>query len=224
MELIVLVIMFFTALTFMVKLSFHGIRVVVLHGLFFGAFVLMSGAYAPLQSKTQLADFLANPSLMQDLSVWICVESLLGIAFCLLYLRHITGESQRLLKYLHAFPGFLMLPMLFYLLTQSIFLFPGVDFQFITYTAAVAVLMLTILLALGIKWLVPEEGIRLEIIFISWVFTFTLSMVATVNGRTQIIASNELYLPALFAIIALALLMFALGWGWYHIRKVLFLK
>lgn len=224
MQQILYVIMFFIVLSFVVKLSFRPAWVIALTGLLLGVFVLLVGSYAPQQSKTQLADLLNNPSLMLDISVWISLESLLGIAFCFVTLRSITGSKWKYAYLLNAYPGLLILPILFWFITQIVFAFPGTDFTFITRTIAGTATAGIIGLTFFIKWLIPEKSIRLEILFISWVFILILGIISTVNGRPLVQGNHDINLPALLTLVAMGAGFFLVGFAWFHIRKLLFHK
>jgi len=224
MQQILYVIMFFIMLSFIIKLSFRPVGVIIVTGLLVGAFLLAVGRYAPLQSKTQLADLLSNPSLMLDISVWISVESLLGMAFCFIMLQNITGNPWKYERWLKYYPGLLILPVLFYLLTQITFAFPGAEFAVISGTFAVFAAMGIIGLTLFILWVIPERSIRLEILFINWIFILILGIVSTVNGRPSIQGTHETHLPALLTLAVIFAAFFLLGFGWFYIRKLLFNK
>jgi hypothetical protein len=224
MQQILYVIMFFIVMAFVVKLSFSPAWVIALTGLLLGVFVLAVGSYAPQQSKTQLADLLNNPSLMLDVSVWISLESLLGIAFCFVTLRSITGSKWKYTYLLNAFPGLLILPILFWLITQTVFAFPGKDFTFITRSMAGMATAGIVGFSFFIKWLIPEKSIRLEILFISWIFILILGIISTVNGRPLIQGTHVTNLPALLSLTAMAAGFFLMGFVWFYIRKSLFHK
>lgn len=224
MQQILYVIMFFIVLAFVVKLSFRPAWVIALTGLLLGVFALAAGSYAPQQSKTQLTDLLNNPALMLDISVWISLESLLGIAFCFVTLRSITGSKWKYAYLLNAYPGLLILPILFWLTTQTVFAFPGTDFTFITRSIAGTATAGIIGLTFFIKWLIPEKSIRLEILFISWVFILILGIISTVNGRPLVQGTHETNLPALLTLTAMVTGFFLMGFAWFYIRKSLFHK
>jgi hypothetical protein len=72
---------------------------------------------------------------------------------------------------------------LFYIETQGMFLFTGADFQVVAYGLAACVLILIPLLTWGVRWLVPEKELRLEVFFLSNALIAILGIIATVNGR-----------------------------------------
>jgi hypothetical protein len=222
MQQILIVIMVFIVLSFLIKLSFRSPWVILLTGLMLGSFVLIVGKYAPQQSKTQLADLLNNPGLMLDISVWISLESMLGIAFCLVAVQNIAGIKPKYAAIVNTFPGLLILPILFYILTQTVFAFPGTDFNLISRSIAGLVMAGIIGFTFFIKWLIPEKGIRLEILFVSWIFILILGTIATVNGRPVIQGTHETNFPALLALALLAGGLVVAGFGWFFIRRSLF--
>ncbi len=161
---------------------------------------------------------------MLDISVWISLESLLGIAFCFVTLRSITGSHWKYTYLLKAYPGLLILPILFYVLTQTVFAFPGTGFTFISLSIAGIATAVIVGVTFFIKWFIPEKSIRLEILFISWIFILILGMISTVNGRPLIQGTHETNLPALLTLTAMAARFFLLGFAWFYVRKSLFNK
>jgi hypothetical protein len=224
MQQVLYVIMFFIVLGFAVKLSFRRPWVIALTGMMLGIFILAVGSYAPHQSKTQLADLLNSQSLMLDISVWISIESLLGIAFCFTMMHAISGKPWKYGYLIQAWPGLLILPIAFYLLTQTMFVFPGTDFTIITRIIAITATAGIIGLTFLIKWLIPEKSIRLEILFISWIFILILGIVSTVNGRPHIQGTHETDLPAMLTLAGIIIIFFLAGYTWFNLRKSLFNK
>lgn len=100
-------------------------------------------------------------------------------------------------------PGLLIFPVLFAALTQLIFALPGTDFTIIGLATTVAILVLTLLMAYLIKWLLPETDIRLELLFMINLLIAALGIVATVNGRTAAVGTNDVDWYALLTVLGL---------------------
>lgn len=208
METVVMVIMLLVGFNFVLKLTFHSIlgRVIVcgVAALFIG---LMWGEAAG-QSKTQISDWLGNPGLMLDTSVVLTVDVFLQITFCVLMACRIAGEHlSRWCKWLLAFslwfPGLLIFPVLFAMLVEVIFSFPGSDFATLAWITAGTVLVAALLLAVGVRWLLPEKELTLELMFLVNVLTAILGIVATVNGRTAVAGTGSVEWDALAGILAI---------------------
>lgn len=191
MDTVIWILILLTAFNFLLKQTFWSFRAVVFVALAAVVFVVAMWPYAIEQSKTQIADWLADTALMLDMAVVLTVEVALQMAFCLLSV-HITNVSpvkKRMRvawKILYRFPGVLVLPVLFFGLTQLIFALPGISFRFVAWGFGVAVLVLLPLGRWGVRWLVPEAELRMELLFLTNALVAVLGVIATVNGRTAV--------------------------------------
>ncbi|MDE6587716.1 MAG: hypothetical protein K2K40_05215 [Paramuribaculum sp.] len=209
MEIVVMIIMLTVSFSFLLKLTCHGWPGRVVLSALAALFVLLACDTATTQSKTQIADWLSQPDLMLDTSVWLTVDVAFQIAFCVLYAKKLAGPITRNEKWMLAvcqwFPGLLIFPVLFAMLTRLIFSMPGTDFDTIGRITAAALLLVTPLLARGLELLLPEADIRLELMFMVNMLTAALGIVATVNGRTAAVGTNTVEWDALAAVAALVL-------------------
>ena len=153
--------------------------------------------YAIQQSKTQIADWLADVQLMLDTSVVLTVEVALQMAFCMLAVHVLTTgpvKKRTLWAYraLCWFPGILIISLScladWYIF---IFSFPGVSFSLVAWSMAVGVLILISVGTLFLRYLLPEKELRLELLFLTNALTAILGIIATVNGRTAVTGISE---------------------------------
>ena len=185
METVVVVLMILVCFNFMMKQTFRKRGSVAAIAVVATLFVGLMWPYAIQQSKTQIADWLANVQLMLDTSVVLTVEVALQMAFCMLAVHVLTTgpvKKRTLLAYraLRWFPGILIFPVLFSGLVYLIFSFPGVSFSLVAWSMAVGVL---ILISVGTL----------------------LGIIATVNGRTAVTGVSEVdwgALPGLIIMLA----------------------
>lgn len=208
METVVIIIMLAVALTFLLKLSYHSLWECLGISAVAALFTLLSVDFAVSQSKTQIADWLQNPELMLDTSVLLTLDVMLQLAFCFLSTRRLTGErlSRRLeVAWQISFwvPGIMIFPVLFSTLVEIIFSMTGADFGTLGWITAVGVLIGAPLLSLGLKYLLPEKDLRLELMFLINLLTAALGIVATVNGRTASAGVSQVEWQALAAVILL---------------------
>ena len=166
--------------------------------------------YAIEQSKTQIADWLANPALMLDTSVILSIEVCIQMAFCMLAVHMITGGTAKkrtlwIYRILRWFPGILIFPVLFSMLVGLIFSFPGKEFSTVAWIMAAAVIVIVPLGTIGLRWLLPEKELRLELLFITNAMTAILGIVATVNGRTAVSGISDIDWGALLGIVLMLL-------------------
>lgn len=210
METVVIIIMAAVSFSFILKLTFHRSLGAFVLALIAAASVILTYDEAASQSKTQIADWLQNPELMLDTSVWLTIDVAFQLCFCSLYALKMCGKlslkEKTALLVCQWFPGLLIFPVLFAFLTQLIFSMPGSDFAVIGWSLAGAIFIMLPLLALLFKWLLPEGEIRLELLFMINLLIAALGIVATVNGRTAAVGTNSVGWDALTAVFCLLLL------------------
>jgi hypothetical protein len=213
MELVIQILMLFIVVNTILKLSFWKWWQTMLFGLLCAVFIVVACQYAVLQSKTQLADYLANKAILQDTAVLITMESVLCVAFCFATLSAIHRGKRKLgLKILDWYPGLLLFPVLFYLLTQTIYAMPGSDFSTIAQLLAAGIFIAIPLLSFLIKYLYPEKELRLEVHFLVSLFVCIIGLITTVNGNvTYAVAKEPLNVQAIILSIGLFLILFLSG-------------
>lgn len=127
METVVVVLMILVCFNFMMKQTFRKRGSVAAIAVVATLFVGLMWPYAIQQSKTQIADWLANVQLMLDTSVVLTVEVALQMAFvCWLFMCLLQGLLRNVLlayRALRWFPGILIFPVLFSGLVYLIFSF-----------------------------------------------------------------------------------------------------
>ena len=101
---------------------------------------------------------------------------------------------------------------------SCLFAFPGVSFALISWCMAAAVLVLLPLAVWGVRKLIPEKEIRLELLFLSNALTAALGIIATVNGTTASESVDSVDYLATAAVLALVLVGAALGFLLYRLR------
>ncbi len=227
MELIIQILMLFIAVNTLLKLSFWKWWQSALFGLVCAVFVIVSCQWAIQQSKTQLADYLSNPHVLQNMAVLITIESMLCFAYCFAAFQSIDVSKRKrvALKLLHWYSGLLLFPVLFYLFTQSIYSFPGTDFTYISYILAATAFAAIPLLSYAVKRFYPETALRLEVHFLVGLFVCIIGLITTVNGNVTYAASEEAFsLRAILLSAGLFILMFLLGIFWNKVKWRIKLK
>ena len=216
METVVFILMILVCFNFMLKQTYRKRWSVVAIAVVSTLFVGLMWRYAIEQSKTQIADWLANPELMQDTAVLLTLEVALQMSFCMLA-AHVqtTGRIRKrtlwLYRALRWFPGILIFPVLFSALVALIFSFPGVSFPLVAWSMAGAVLVLIPAGTYFLRWLLPEKDLRLELLFLGNALIAILGIVATVNGRTAVAGISEVNWSALGGILGLIVAGIAAG-------------
>ena len=132
--------------------------------------------------------------------------------------EHVSRRKWVFFIFLKYFPGLLVFPVLFSVLVMTIFLLPGVSFQVVAWVLAVVLLLLTPVFTYGLRWLLPERPIRLELLFLVEVLLGLMGIIGTVNGRTAVAGFNSFDALSLFGVIAIVIVGMAIGWGCYRIK------
>ena len=182
MELVVQILMLFIVVGTAVRLSFERVWVSLLFGLAAAAFVYFTYPLAIEQTKTGLAGYIADRSLREYAAIFISLEValLVGYSFSRLELPR-TKRAWLIALGLRLYPGLLIFPVLFYLQSTLIFALPGVDFGVVSLLLAVGSLLLLVGLGYLMRYLLPEEELRLEVYFLVQLFVFILGIIASVE-------------------------------------------
>ena len=225
METVVLIIMMLVCFTFLLKQTFHspkewvGISVLLL---------IFTGLIWPVaieQSKSQISDWLSNPTLMQDTAVIITLDVMVQVIFCIMDVRVGSGGGRKkaskicyqVVKWI---PGFMIFPVIFSALVSVIFKFPGVSFSTISWSMAAVIAILVPLLTFGFRYLLPEREIRLEVLFLCNLLLAILAVVATVNGRTAVEATDNVSWRALLETCCVMMSGELIGLVLYELKRI----
>lgn len=221
MEIIIQILILFIILNTGLKLSYWRWWQTMIFGAISALFVIWTQQFAIEQSKTQLLDYLSNTKVLQDMAVLITAESAICFAFCFAALMNMFGKKEKpWVRFLYWYPSLLLFPVLFYLETQSIFGNPGANFSKTTYLVAGATFVGIPALAFGLKKLVPEKELRLEVHFLVSLFVAILGLLTTVNGNVTYNAVKEpLNVKAIGYSVGLFLVLFLIGYIWARIKK-----
>lgn len=214
MELIKQLLMGLILINAIIKLSFWKKRQIGIMLLVYTAFILWIYPLSIKQSKTQIENFLADSTMMQNVSVLVTVESVLFFAFCFAVLMewYENKKHQILRLVLQYYPGVLLFLVLFYGLTQAAFTCIGFNFLTMAILYASTVILSMVLAIVTIKKLFPEMDLRLEIHFIVSLIICILGLIITVDGKIVYKTSNEtLNFRNIFLTVGLFLLFFLLG-------------
>lgn len=224
METVILVIMILVGFNFVLKLTCHNIAGVLITSAAVALFTGLTWRLAIEQSMTQIADWLADPSLMLDISVIMTIDVALQMGFCILSAQRLyNGKMSRTMSVIRSIllwiPGLLIFPVLFSLLVYAIFSFPGSDFATVALLTAAGVFVAFPLLSFGIRKLFPEPDLRLELMFMINALIAILGVVSTVNGRTAVKGTSEVEWTALAGVMALLAAGAAAGYAIYKYKS-----
>lgn len=220
MELIIQILMVFIIINCILKLSFRSLWQSILFGALCAVFIIWAKEYAIMQSKTQIADYLKNRAALQNAAVLVTAESAICFAFCFAALKNVFGKRiKRWLMPLYWYPSLLIFPVLFYILTQTIFSLSGTDFDTIAYIISGITFVVIPIAAYGIRLLIPEDELRLEVHFLVSLFVCILGLLTTVNGDVTYAAVKEpVNFKALGLSLGLFVVTFVIGYVWNKIK------
>lgn len=223
METVVLVMMILVCFNYVLKQTYRKTYSVLLSAAVCALFVGLMWPYAIEQSKSQISDWLADSSLLLDIAVILTLEVAIQMSFCILSahiqtsgkVKPITIWVYRILRW---FPGVLIFPVLFSLLVSAIFALPGMSFSLVAWGLAAIVFVVIPLGCWGIKRLLPEKEIRLELLFLANALIAILGVIATVNGQTAVAGISEVDWSALGGIVVLLIFGLMAGVIAYRIK------
>ncbi len=220
MEMVIQILVLFIIINSLLKLSFWKWWQTVIFAAITAVFVIWAQQYAIVQSKTQLQDYLLNRRALQDMAVLVTVESAICFAFCFAMLTDMFEKKRKLrIRFLHWYPNLLLFPVLFYLLTQAVFSFPGINFDTITYVFAGITFVAIPAASIGMKLLVREKELLLEVHFLVSLFIAILGLLTTVNGNVVYAAVKEpLDIKAITGAVIIFMLFFAVGFIWNRVK------
>lgn len=223
METVVFVLMILVCFSFMLKQTYRKNRSVAVIAVVCALFTGLMWPYAIEQSKTQIADWLADTALMLDTAVLLTLEVILQMTFCMLAAHVQTSGPLRkrtlwMYRALRWFPGILIFPVLFSALVALIFAFPGVSFSLLSWSMAAGILILIPAGTWLLRRVMPEKDVRLELLFLVNALIAVLGVVATVNGRTAVAGMSEVDWSALAALVVIIVLGALAGFVAYRIK------
>ena len=218
MDTVVLVLMLLIAFNFLLKQTFWKAVAVGIIAAVAALFAGLMWPYAIEQSKTQIADWLG------DTSVLLTIEGSLQMAYAMLAVHVASAypvKPRTLLTYrfLRWFPGLLIFPVLFSGLVYLIFAFPGTPFTTVAWGYAACVLIAIPVGRRVLLYLLPEKELRLELFFLTNALVAILGIVATVNGRTSVAGVSEVNWGALAGVGGITVIGSAIGLGWWRLKK-----
>ncbi len=222
MDTMIWILIVLIVFNFLLKQTFWPAGIGWIAALSAGAFTIALWPFAIEQSKTQIADWLSDSALMLDTAVVLTVEVALQMTFCLLSVHvdnvfPVRKKVRFAWKLLYWFPGLLIIPVLFWGLTQLLFALPGISFQQVAWGLGGAVFIGIPLGRWLIRSVVPERDLRLELLFLTNALVAVLGIVTTVNGRTAVegvAAVNGQALVGCLGIFVLGAVSGMLTWKW----------
>lgn len=226
METLVILMMILVCFSFVLKQTFHGVREVMTMAVIVLVFTGLMWEVAIDQSRTQISAWLADSALMLDMAVLLSIDVALTMFFCVMHVdlktsEHVSRRRWMTYIFLKYFPGLLIFPVMFSILVMLIFMLPGVSFQVVSWGLGAALFVLVPAMTYGLRWLLPERPIRLEVLFLVEVLLGLMGIIATVNGNTAVAGIDSFDPWSLLAVVGVVAAGLVLGYAWHlwNIRR-----
>lgn len=192
MNIIIDILILFIILNTLLKLSFWKVWQILIMGILAGGFIYFVYPFAIEQSQLKMKEHLQNSEILGNIAVLVTLESAVCLSFCFTALQeYLNGRKSKWNSVLKCYPGLLIFPVLLFLLTQSFFTFTGFDFEILSMLFAVIVITIIIGLSFGVRYLIPEKDLRLEIHFLMSLFVAILGLIVTTSGKMVYVATEE---------------------------------
>lgn len=228
MEILVMVMVVLAFVTFILKQTFHRPIELAIISVVLLVFTGNMWSYAIEQSKTMISSWLADGQLMLDIAVLLSIDVAITLFFCVMQVEVSTAERvgsrkrivAAVLKY---FPNLIIFPVLFAMVVALIFSMPGAEFSTVSWGLGIAVLIVIPAGVYGMKLLLPEEELRLELLFLLTVVLALMGVIATVNGRTAVTGIENFELMPLLLVIGMVIAGVIVGYCFriYRLKKII---
>lgn len=180
------------------------------------------------QSKDQLRQWLANPIKMQHLATVQIIEAFLFIGIDLSILKKFFGQKARKgFKYASYYSGVIVIVAVLYFEMICFYeLSHLIDFDLLGISFSVIIGVLALLIPQIIKWIIPEDYLRMELRYILSFGQILVCIVITIfcqklpyhQNQKEIDFMSLVYLAALF------ITMFLVGLIWSIIKRKIKIK
>ena len=213
MQIIFNILIMFIFINMLIKLSFWKLWHTICFMVILIAYIWAIYPLATEQSQVTIQQAIESPETLSNITVLVTIESAICLIFSITYLKNIFNKKHKFWdKVLHFFPSLLVFPVIFYLLTQTIFFF--------SILSAITIVALPTLL----QSLLPEKDLRLEIHLISSILITILGLISTNNGKLIYVPKTEnINFVALSSTFLLFFVFFIIGFLvnkiWWNIKK-----
>jgi len=170
-------------LGFLLRASFFPKTAVAAVAVAFALWALWLVPWITQHSRQELELFFTQRAYVLNVSLCLCVEAVLLMLFCLVRVPvYKAGRWPQLAKQVTAcYPGLLFDLVLGYVSAQLLYAYPGIDFAALRWGAAAVMLVGIPLCAFGLRKLLPDESLRLELLFITQLFILLLAILMSGN-------------------------------------------
>lgn len=225
MQIIFNILMMFIFINMLIKLSFWKLWHTICFMVILIAYIWAIYPLATEQSQVTIQQAIESPEILSNITVLVTIESAICLIFSITYLKNIFNKKHKFWdKVLHFFPSLLVFPVIFYLLTQTIFYFSGVDFSIITIFFSILSAITIVVFPTLLQSFLPEKDLRLEIHLICSLIITILGLISTNNGKLIYVPKTEnINFVALSSTFLLFFVFFIVGFLvnkiWWNIKK-----
>ena len=217
MELVVRLLLVLTSLSSFFQMSHWRLLPRLIAGLLLSFISYLLYPWMIEQSRDQLNLWLGDVVMMQNLAVIQVVEALIFISIDLAMLKGYFGKPvSKYKRYASFFPGIMLFAVLLYAQMMTFYSFTKMEFDALGLYFSVGVGVIIFLFPLGIKWIIPENHLRMELRYILCFGQILGAVMITVFCQVLPYrpTDTEIEFNPLLVVFGLAILMFLIGWGW----------
>ncbi|MFA8299019.1 MAG: hypothetical protein ACEPOV_02535 [Hyphomicrobiales bacterium] len=222
MELLIIFVALHVLLNSIFHISVFSKRRYLLLVAFVGAaFCYIAYPYAIIQNKVSLGNLFTDAVWINNLSIIYTIESLLAAFMSLSLTKEAFGtKMKRWIKVISYLPGLMIFGALFYFEIIFFFNFHSFEFSTLAILFSVAVAIFLIVGSLGVRYLIPEKDLRLEIRFILGLGGLMLSVILNsgMKGAGNVEFPFYYEWQALMVFLSIIIGGSILGFVYYHLR------
>lgn len=199
------------------------------YGVVFGCvcavFVFCCHPYALEQNKLLLERALEGQKILTDVSLVVMADLLLTLGFSWSVLHRLAGNKRgKFCTLLGYVPSMLIFPALYYIHLNLFFSFVGTDFMQLTALLAVGCFLIITGGGAGLRYLLPETDLRLEMTVLMGFLIFILTVCCTVFHPSAMMYSqrSDIDWGGLLSTFLIIVLLFVAGY--FQARIIKFFK
>jgi hypothetical protein len=221
MENLLEIIFIFTIIKFSCKATFYrkywGI---LLFAISAGAFAFAVHPFVIRNNLQVFTTIFSEKAKVTDLAIIITVEAISGIMGSIAVLQNLVNPKRKnWVAFLKLSPGIIIAGAIFYIELKAFYFFPGINFWITALIISSGLFLLTGVLSVAIKTILPMESMRYELKFFINIVLLIVAVVlnAGLADYNQGSYHSELALPGL---VVFLLLGAGLGIIGYFIQKI----
>lgn len=218
MELAVQFLLVLALLSSLFQMSHWSWTVRVIAALTLALFAYLLYPWVIEQSKDQLNVWMSNPIIMQNLAVIQVIEAILFIIIDLGLTKQFFGRpAKKYYLWASFFPGIMLLAGVLYIQMICFYTFSSLDFDTLGMIFSISLGGIFLILPAIIRWVVPEDYLRMELRYILSFGQLLGGVVITVFCQGLPYSQHHLQFEfgPLLIVVGLFMTSALIGWLWH---------